>query len=59
MSIKQKQVLGGVLRLALGDLVAVHQQHFQVLAVLQDFLQTLVGDLVAGCISIVLQSLRK
>ena len=47
MSIKQKQVLCGVLRLALGDLVAVHQQHFQVLAVFEDLLQALIGDLVA------------
>lgn len=48
MSIKQKQVFCGVLRLALGDLVAVHQQHFQVLAISEDFLKAFVGDLVAG-----------
>lgn len=48
MSIEQKQVFCGVFRLALGDFVAVHQQHFQIFAVFEDFLEALVSDLVAG-----------
>lgn len=48
MSIEQKQVFCRVFRLALGYLVAVHQQHLQVLAVFEDLLEALVSDLVAG-----------